>query len=357
MTSCDMAGRRAGVLTSVLLLAACGGKHGDDTTQVASEGGGTGGIQATTGAGGPVQTDSGDLLGTGGTASGAGGGAGSTPPAIDAGADSTDGPDPDPLLDDVANLQSDFGYVWKDSWFIAECYQKSGYACLPRAACRNLNAPDLEDRGSVANETFPLGGELGKTYAVSFKFNGIAEGKYYDGGSWAQPNLDIATPGGPEPAIDETGIANDTFYIGGTSIFSNYSVMRMRVLDANKKEIARYYMNAYPGKSGAESHRTFLLSYAHTIDVPGRGFIEYHLSDADCHSIDNCGPGNVTDACDAARYIPNEPNVTLPPVYTEVAMQKQPYLVPLASLNTVTGAKQPWHAQISHVTITKIVAH
>jgi len=116
-------------------------------------------------------------------------------------------------------------------------------------------------------------------------------------------------------------------------------------------------MNAYPTMSGAESHRTFLLSYEHTIDVPGRGFIEYHLSYLSCLMIDNCGPGVVGDeTCDAARNIPNEPNLVLPPAYTEMARLPQPHLVPLASLNVVTGAHQPWHSQISHLTVTKVVA-
>src|SRR5258708_39936407 len=102
--------------------------------------------------------------------------------------------------------------------------------------------------------------------------------------------------------MDEVGVANDTFYIGGAATISNYGVMRIRVLDPSKKEVSRYYMNAYPTTSGAESHRTFLLSYAHSIDVPGRGFIEYHLSYLACHMVDNCGPGIVSnDTCDAAR--------------------------------------------------------
>jgi hypothetical protein len=43
-------------------------------------------------------------------------------------------------------------------------------------------------------------------------------------------------------------------------------------------------------------------------------------------------------------------------MYTDVASPIQPFLVPLASLNPITGAKQPWHSQISHLTVTKVVA-
>lgn len=96
---------------------------------------------------------------------------------------------------------------------------------------------------------------MGATYYVTFKFNGIIEGKYYQGGEWAVPSSDIVMPGGQPPIINQ-GVANDTFYIGGSAVPSNYAVMRMRVLDPNKKEVGRYYMNAYPPESYAEAHQT-----------------------------------------------------------------------------------------------------
>ena len=108
------------------------------------------------------------------------------------------------------------------------------------------------------------------------------------------------------------------------------------------------------GGSGAESHRTFRLGYSKTIDVVGGGFVEYLIEDSNCHAIDNCGIGDVNDTvCNAAQFIPNEPNAVLPAQYMDPASQK---LVPLAVLNSVTGASQPWHAQIGHLTITSVVA-
>jgi hypothetical protein len=264
---------------------------------------------------------------------------------------------PEPV--DIFFGKSDFGFQLKDSWFISGCAQQAGHDCIdrPGPVCPNQTAADFEDRGLTTTETFPVGGDIGRAYAVSFKFNGITEGKFLQGGSWAQPDIDVATPGGPEPAVNEAGIANDTFYIGGNATVSLYTLMRMRVLDPNKKELARYYMNAYPPTSGAESHRTFLISYAHTIDVIGGGFVEFHIADSNCYVIDNCGAGGVQDgSCDAPRNIPNEPNVQLPAFYNDSTSPTQPHSVPLAQLNPVTGAKQPWHAQISHFTVTKIVA-
>jgi hypothetical protein len=261
-------------------------------------------------------------------------------------------------VDEVASSKSDFGFAWKDSWFISGCPLLVGYDCITAAMCPNQNALDVEDKGAVVTETFPLGGALGTMYAVTFVFNGLMEGRYYTGGQWAEPSMDVATPGGPPSKVNESGIGNDTFYIGGTAVASNYAVMRMRVLDSNKKEFGRYYMNAYPADSNAETKRTFLISYSHTILVPGRGFVEYRLADSNCHMVDNCGAGPPRNAtCDKpARDIPNEPNVVLPAMYTDVASPIQPFLVPLASLNPITGAKQPWHSQMSHLTVTRVVA-
>jgi hypothetical protein len=277
------------------------------------------------------------------------------PIAVDAsGAGGSPIPPPEPV--DILLGKSNFGFHWKDSWFITGCEQKAGHDCLSTLSCPNGAAADFEDRGLPTTETFPVGGEGGRTYAVTFKFNGIAEGKFYQGGSWARPDVDVATPGGPPPIVNEGGVADDTFYIGGTAVPSNYTSLRMRVLDPMKREIGRYYMNAYPLNSGAESHRTFLVSYSHTIDVIGGGFVEFHIGDSNCRSIDNCGPGNVSEVvCDAARTIPNEPNAQLPAMYNDNTWPTQPHLVPLGQLNPVTGPKQPWHAQISHFTVTRVV--
>jgi hypothetical protein len=343
---------------------------------------GTSGTDNTTGASGSSQTTGmggsnsagGDMMGnTGGTMMNAGGMAGTMGTGGMGGSGNagdscaTASYDAQKCIDEVAGGKSNFGFSWKDSWFITGCAQKAGHDCITIATCPNGNLPDaqFEDKGSVVNEVFPLGGTMDADYLVSFKFNGVAEGKFMTGGSWAVPATDLATMGGPKVAtVDEAGIANNTFYIGGTAVPSNYNVMRIRVLDSTKKEIGRYYMNAYDSSSGAESHRTFLMSYAHTIPVKGGGSIEYHIADSNCHAIDNCGAGAVSDtSCDGARNIPNENNVTLPSMYTDVSKQATtpaatpaPVLVSLASLNPITQAKQPWHSQISHFTITKIVA-
>jgi hypothetical protein len=159
---------------------------------------------------------------------------------------------------------------------------------------------------------------------VTFQVNGISEAKYYQGGT--------RDAGDTLPANVET-VDLDMFYRGGTPVVTTYGVLRMRVLDLNKKEVARYYLNSAPVNSGLESHRTFALSYSKTIDVPGGGFVEYLTQDWNCHSIDNCGAGNVSDTvCYGSRGIPHEEANPLPAAYMDPSIGK---VVPLAMLNSV----------------------
>ena len=248
-------------------------------------------------------------------------------------------------VDEIAGLKSNFGFQWKDSWFISGCQVKQGHDCVNIQSCPNGQAANFEDRGLVIKELFPLGGKKGTTYAVSFIFHAISEGKFYAGGT--------REAGNAVPANIDSDVL-DTFHVGGAPVISNYNVFRIRVLDSAMFEIGRYYMNSFPPASGAESHRTFRLGYSKTIDVVGGGFVEYLIEDSNCHSIDNCGPGNVSDTvCNAGQSIPNEPNIALPPQYMDPSLQK---VVPLALLNSVNGATQPWHAQIGHLTITSVFA-
>jgi hypothetical protein len=197
-------------------------------------------------------------------------------------------------------------------------------------------------------------------YSVTFTLNGLSEAKVHTGGMWANPTMDVATPIATAPTISEGGVNNNTFYIGGAAMPSTYNVMRLRVLNAAKMEVKRYYMNGFPANQGWESHRVFAIAYTHTIDVPGGGFIEYTTEDSNCRAIDNCGPGNVPDnSCPAPRNIPNEMNVVLPATYGFVPdAQNRPTTTPrgLATMNVVNGAVQPWHSQLNHFTITKVVA-
>ena len=262
----------------------------------------------------------------------------------------------------AGSMKSNFGMYWKDSWFITGCYQKQGADCwaLPGTCPGTPAGGGFEDSGSVARETFPLGGMATMPptmYAVTFTLNGLTEAKVHQGGMFANPNMDVATPMAGNPTISEGGVNNNIFYIGGTAVSSTYNVMRLRVLNAAKTEVGRYYMNAFPANGGWESHRVFAISYTHTIDVPGGGFIEYTTEDSNCRAIDNCGVGSaVTDgACNASRYIPNEPMTTPLPMTYGFMPGSTTNVRTLASMNVVNGAVQPWHSQLNHFKITKVM--
>jgi hypothetical protein len=299
------------------------------------------------------------MAGTGG-AGGASGGAGGTAGGGGMGGAGGGGTcDVDCL---AGTNKSNFGFYWKDSWFITGCYQKQGADCwaLPGTCPGTPAGGGFEDSGSVARETFPLGGMVTMPptmYAVTFTLNGLTEAKVHQGGMFANPNMDVATPMAGNPTISEGGVNNNTFYIGGTAVPSTYNVMRLRVLNAAKTEVQRYYMNAFPANGGWESHRVFAISYTHTIDVPGGGFIEYTTEDSNCRAIDNCGVGSaVTDgACNASRYIPNEPMNTPLPMTYGFTPGSTTNVRTLASMNVVNGAVQPWHSQLNHFKITKVV--
>jgi hypothetical protein len=237
----------------------------------------------------------------------------------------------------------------------ADCFtNRTGTACPP-------NTGVFEDAGAMTRETFKLGGEVGKRYLVTFKYNAVAEAKYHTGGQYADPTMDVATPmNGMPPTTDFTDskIHNNTFYIGGTANVSTYNVYRMRVLDAAGMQITptgRYYFNAFPQGTGFESHRTLKISYTHTIEVVGGGSIELQSADSNCRAIDNCGDGTgVTDgACNQVRTLAivsgNTDMAPIPASHNNI---------PITMLNTITGSTSPasWHAQMGHFVITKVAA-
>jgi hypothetical protein len=317
------------------------GMGGSTSVTTGGGGGGSGGDTMTGGGAGGMGGGAGGMGGGAGGAGGATGGAGGGGGGI--------------TIDGLAGMKSNFTFTWKDSWFISPCFVKQAADCFTNdqnngEACPPTPGADYETSGHTTKETFPLGGVAGTHYLVSFKFNGISEAKYTQNGMYANPTIDLATPmAGTPTGFDEAATHNQTFYIGGTAVATTYNVLRLRVLNPDKTEFARYYMNAFPAAGNWESHRTLAMSYAHTIEVVGGGSIEYVASDSNCRAIDNCGVGlDVTNgACNASRAIPNEPMLVLPMTYNNL---------PLAGQNRVNGANTTWHAQMSHFTITKVVA-
>ena len=241
------------------------------------------------------------------------------------------------LKDTFAGTPNAFGFAWKDSFFLVACTEVQQHDCLTvQGACPDPGG-EFEEKGSVFKEEFKMGGEAGKTYSVTIQVNGIVEGKYYNGGMRRNPNSDdLDNPAG-----------TDSWHIGGNAIPSSYNVFKLSVFEADgTTPVQHYYLNSFPQSTGLESHRTVPISYKSTFDVPGQGVIKYLNQDSNCRAINNCGPGDNQSACPAARVVPNEPGLAVPTMYGGK---------PVAAMNVVNQAAQPFHAQMVHVTVTDVV--
>jgi hypothetical protein len=247
-----------------------------------------------------------------------------------------------PTINAIAGTKNAFGFALKDSFMMLPCYETVNFDCLTAdvsAGCPNSGSTVYEEKGHIFVEEFKLGGRAGETYRVTLRVNGVVTGKYYqggtrrDGGNYA--NIDVAQ-------------GSDGWHVGGDAINSNYDMYKITVYSPDKStEVQRYYLNSYPQASGLESHRTVLLGYDATIDVPGQGWVQYKIVDPNCRAINNCGAGEVVGStCSAPRKIPNEPNLPIPAMYGGKTT---------ASMNPFTGAQQPWHSQIVHITVKQVV--
>jgi hypothetical protein len=208
-------------------------------------------------------------------------------------------------------------------------------------ACPNQSGA-FEQQGLTQTQTFKLGGTSGSMYSMTFNVNGISEGKYYTGGTRDAGDGAVANADGDA--------GTDTFYRGGMAVAQeHYNIYKMTVKKPDGSELAHYYLNSFPGGGVGryENHNTFALHYTKTIPVPGGGSVELFIGDSNCHAVDNCGPGEYNGTCTKSRNIPSEPNLVVPTKY----MGKN-----VADINTITGAKQPYHAQLIHITVTAVAA-
>lgn len=249
-------------------------------------------------------------------------------------------------IDQVTGMANDNGDAFKNSWMMFPCYAQQAQDCLtnmPGTACPNQNQTlPFEQQGLQIDQSFTLGGVAGTMYNVTIQVNGITEAKYYQNGTRADG--DAAPPNPDNP----TGI--NMFYTGGDPVnFENYNIYKLTVLDTDQNEIQHYYLNSMPPNTGPnfENHDTFPEGYTAVIPVMGGGTIQYHQADRNCHAVDNCGIGSRSQSCSptAGRVIPNEPSVQIPASYLGT---------PIENFNTLTGATQPYHSQVMHITVTDV---
>jgi hypothetical protein len=261
-----------------------------------------------------------------------------------------------------------------DSLILLPCYSNAAQDCIvipTGTVCPNGNnmALPYEQRGAQFDEFFPVGGTAGQMYMATFHVDGITEAKYYENGTCVGSDTPAtcvvgrAAGVGDPPAVNTNVFVscttpnpqqcNDTWYTGGDPVdFEFYKVYKLTVYGPSADgglgpEIQHYYLNSFPKTATPyEQHSTYFVSYSHTISVPGGGTIELKAGATNCHGIDNCGPGFFTTTCsaNAGRSLPG---VTIPSMHMGQST---------SVLNYRTGAAQPWHAQLFHVTVTAVTA-
>ncbi len=278
-----------------------------------------------------------------GASEGEGGASGGGEPGVEGGAGVTAGGNggnggPPITVDTFAGTPNEFGFAWKSSFYLAPCLEVQAFDCLAiQGACPDPDpGGDFENKGNVFKEEFKLGGELGKTYNVTISVNGIVEGKFYENGVRRRGAdfSDYYNPAG-----------TDAWYTGGNAVPSRYNVFKLSVFMPNgTTEVEHYYLNSFPEASGLEFHKTVPIGYTATFEVPGQGVIRHMHQNSNCRSINNCGPGD-GDVCPASQNVPNEPGLVVPTTHGGT---------PVTDMNKVNGAVQPFHAQIVHVTVTKV---
>jgi hypothetical protein len=282
------------------------------------------GAAPSTGTGGAMSLD--PSAGTGGSGSGGFGGGEAVP------------------TESIAGIPNQNGVKLADSFILMPCLLTAASDCVTALSCppSNPNLP-FERQGLTTEEVFPLGGEPGRNYRLTVKVNGIAEAKYYTGGSRAA-GLSPFDTSNPEAAID-------SFYTGGTPVESNiYNVYKLIVKDAAGNEREHYYLSSFPPPAGNvttqyEGHVTYPIAFTHDIIVPGGGTFTLYTADRNCHAVDNCGAGYQAASCapSQGRLLPNEPDLQLPVTYLGN---------PVAELNMRNGSAQPFHSQAFHIVIT-----
>jgi hypothetical protein len=245
----------------------------------------------------------------------------------------------------VAGVKNEFQEAFSSSFILFPCYDVVETDCITVPTgqqCPNVDdSLPYEQQGVLSSGDYSVGGVAGKNYALTFSVNGIAEAKYYVGGTRAAGNGDPADP----DAIGGT----DTFYIGGAPVnVEKHNVFKIISKDPTGNELQHYYLNSFPQtNTDYEQLRTFPISFTHDIPVVGGGTITVFTSDPNCLALDNCGSGPKSMPCapTEGRLVPNEPNLMVPATY----MGKQ-----VADFNLRGGASQPFHSQIVHIQVTKV---
>jgi len=156
------------------------------------------------------------------------------------------------------------------------------YGMQGPSACSNPDLP-FDQRGAFLKETIPVGGSNGTTYHVQIRATGAATTRCYQSGALA--------------SVGTTG-ATQNIYVGGAPTESTWPSFELHVYDVNDQPKGVYYLNAAPDPSSpivhCEQYSTQQLFNVATLDLPGGGYVETVVHDADCVMDTNCQSGQTT---------------------------------------------------------------
>jgi hypothetical protein len=311
----------------------------------------------------------------------------------------------------VMGMPNSYGEKVSDSFILFpayDCTQNQDCTTVPTGmACPNQpggsNPPDCmkyqadpvaahcmnyEDQGVQYNETFNIGGTVGKMYMVTVHIEGVTEGKYYENGTrvagtgdppqaftFATMNhccIDADVNVVPNCKTDPSGsMCNNTWYIGGNPVDAeHYNVYRISVYPPGAdggaaSELAHYYMNSFPQSSAMyENHITYYVSYSASFPVEGGGTIVYKQTDQNCRAINNCGNTSaVSIPCGAGNPAVNglhprtiyDPMTNLPVTIPTTYKGQMVSQISLTSKGG-TGPSQPYSSHVFHIVVTGLTA-
>jgi hypothetical protein len=168
--------------------------------------------------------------------------------------------------------------------------KRTGYDCT-NVGCTNGT--------KTTTQVWPIGGQTGTIYNVTFNVRGVVEAYAYVGGTRAS-------------GTDSISKGTSLFCTGGTQETAgngnDYNTYQLDVAPgATGAAKDTYYLNSVissenPHTSTVTQHLTFPINYSATIKVPGGSTVTFTSYDSNCALVQNCGPTQGS-MCQAPRTV------------------------------------------------------
>jgi hypothetical protein len=185
--------------------------------------------------------------------------------------------------------------------------------------CTNVNCTNGT---KTTTQVWPIGGQTGTIYNVTFNVRGVVEAYAYVGGTRTSGTASIST----NQNLFCTGGAQET--AGNGNDYNTYQLDVAPGATGAAKDT--YYLNSVissenPHTSLTTQHLTFPINYSATIKVPGGSTVTFTSYDSNCALVQNCA-SQVQGTCTNPRTV--DLAGTSPPPPTSFM---QPYQAPVGS--------------------------